>query len=226
MKYLVVAAHPDDEILGCGGSLSRWANEGHEVHILIMSEGATSRDKKRDVSLRKKELSNLKKAGIKASKVVGAISIEFLDFPDNRMDSIDLLEVVKAVEKKIADIKPSIVLTHHIGDLNIDHSIIHRAVLTACRPETGNPVKKILSFEVNSSTEWNNPGNLFFKPNLFIDISKFIEKKYKALNFYESEMKDKPHPRSIEGINTLARLRGQTIGCEFAESFMIIREIN
>ena len=226
MKCLVVAAHPDDEILGCGGTLARWSDEGHEIHILLMSEGVTSRDDNRDVIKRKKELESIKKASVKASKKIGAASIEFLDFPDNRMDTIDLLDVVKSIEKKINKLKPSTVLTHHFGDLNIDHSIIHKAVITACRPEKICPVKKILSFEVNSSTEWNSDGNQDFKPNFFVDISNFIDCKLAAFKFYESEIKEGPHPRSIEGIKTLAKFRGQTVGFEFAESFILIREIN
>jgi N-acetylglucosamine malate deacetylase 1 len=226
MKYLVVAAHPDDEILGCGGSMARWVSEGHEVHVLIMAEGATSRDASRDTSAKQGELKALKKAALDASDEIGTTSLEFLDFPDNRMDSLDLLDVIKSVEKKVQEIKPSIVLTHHSGDLNVDHSIINRSVLTACRPEQKSTVKKIMSFEVNSSTEWQSPGYDDFVPNLFIDITNFLEKKLRALDCYKSEMKEEPHPRSIQGVRNLAKLRGYSVGLPYAESFMVIREID
>ena len=225
MNYLVIAAHPDDEILGCGGSIARWSEEGHDVHLLIMAEGETSRDEKRDTSNKIDQLKSLKQAGLKASKKVGAKSIEFLDFPDNRMDSVDLLDVIKHIEKKVNQIKPTVLITHHIGDLNIDHLIIHKAVMTACRPEVHKSVKKILTFEVNSSTEWNSPGSNDFSPNLFIDITNFIEQKLTALSYYESEMRKEPHPRSIEGVKNLAKLRGYSVGLDYAESFMVIREI-
>ena len=227
MKYLIVAAHPDDEVLGCGGSMAKWAEQGNQVDVLILAEGATSRDNKRDRDLRSDELSKLKKCANDSAKVLGINSIHLLNFPDNRMDSVDLLDIVKQVEKYINKIKPEIVLTHHAYDLNIDHQLTHQSVVTACRPEPMHSVKRILSFEVASSTEWQAPiASKAFIPNWYENVSDTISKKTKALKAYKDEMRDWPHPRSLRAVKNLAKWRGATIGCEAAEAFMLIREIN
>ncbi len=227
MKYLIIAAHPDDEILGCGGSMAKWSREGHDVHVLIMAEGATSRDLQRDISSKKSELKELKFSAKAASEILGVKSIDFFDHPDNRMDSIDLLDIVKSVEKKINTIEPDVVVTHHIGDLNIDHQIIHRAVITACRPQPHQFVKLILSFEVASATEWqSSSANLNFVPNWFEDISTTLDLKLNALEKYKSEMRDWPHSRSIKAVDHLAKWRGACSGTKAAEAFMLIRNLN
>tara|TARA_Y100000748_G_C15497290_1_gene488648 strand:- start:2067 stop:2762 length:696 start_codon:yes stop_codon:yes gene_type:complete len=225
-NILVVAAHPDDELLGCGGSIAKWARNGSDVYILIMAEGATSRDDQRNESSRKSELSKLEDCAIKSSKILGVKSVFFTKFPDNRMDSMDLLDVIKPIERYIEQIKPSIVLTHSPIDLNIDHQIIHKAVVTACRPQNNLSVKRILSFETPSATEWQSPiNNAGFIPNWFENISDTMDLKLKALNVYSSEMREWPHPRSIIAVENLARWRGAIIGKEAAESFMLVREI-
>lgn len=226
MKILSIAAHPDDEVLGCGGSMAKWSNEGVEVHSLVMAEGATSRDKSRDRESRKTDLTHLAQAAQKAGDILGVASVRLLSYPDNRMDSVDLLDVVKSVEEQIEKIKPEAVVTHHSADLNIDHQVIHEAVMAACRPQPGHSVKRILSFEVSSSTEWQSPafGNPF-APNWFEDISETLELKIQALEAYESEMRDWPHARSIKAVEHLARWRGASVGCEAAEAFMLIRNI-
>ena len=227
MKSLIIAAHPDDEVLGCGGSMAKWSNNGHEVHVLIMAEGATSRDSNRNSENRKDDLSELEKSAKEASKVLGIKSIELMDYPDNRMDSVDLLDVVKIIESYIEKIKPDVVVTHHSGDLNIDHQIVNKAVMTACRPQPENTVKRILSFEVPSSTEWQSTTiNNSFIPNWFEDISDTLNLKLKALEAYKSEMREWPHARSIKAIEHLAKWRGATVGFEAAEAFMLIREFN
>ena len=226
-KILIIAAHPDDEVLGCGGSMAKWAKEGHEVHVLILAEGATSRGKQRDRTSRTEELSLLAQSAKRAADILGVESVELLDYPDNRMDSIDLLDVVKEVEKKNEELKPDVVVTHHGGDLNIDHRVIHQAVITACRPQPSQPVKRILSFEVPSATEWQSPTvNSPFVPNWFEDISDTLELKIKALEIYQSEMREWPHARSIKAVEHLAGWRGASIGCEAAESFMLVRKIS
>jgi len=223
---LVVAAHPDDEVLGCGGSMAKWTQSGDDVHILILAEGATARDKIRDTGARKSELSQLAKSAHEASDILGVKSVNLLNLPDNRMDSLDLLDVVKEVENYIDKMQPNIVVTHHIGDLNIDHHITHKAVITACRPQPGHPVKRILSFEVPSATEWQSPtlGNSF-APNWYEDISDKLELKRNALIAYSSEMREWPHARSIKAVEHLAQWRGATVGCEAAEAFILVREI-
>ena len=226
-KILIIAAHPDDEVLGCGGTMAKWANEGAEVYALIMAEGATSRDKTRDRESRNVDLAHLGLAAQKASDLLGIASVELLSYPDNRMDSVDLLDVVKSVEDRIKKINPDTVVTHHSADLNIDHQVIHEAVMAACRPQPGHPVKRILSFEVPSSTEWQSPtfGNSFI-PNWFEDISDTLELKIRALEAYETEMREWPHARSIKAVEHLARWRGASIGREAAEAFILERAIN
>ena len=227
LKILIIAAHPDDETLGCGGSIAKWSKNGHEVHVLIMAEGATSRDKSRDRGTRQKELSHLARSAKKAGEILGVASVELLDYPDNRMDSVDLLDVVKSVEEHIDKNKPDVVITHHAGDLNIDHQIIHHAVITACRPQPEQTVKRILSFEVQSATEWQS-STVFnhFIPNWFEDISETLELKIKALNAYKSEMRKWPHARSIKAVEHLARWRGASMGYKAAEAFMLVRNIS
>ena len=226
MSILVVAAHPDDEVLGCGASVAKWAEAGEEVHILILAEGLTSRDSVRDAENRSEELSALKKSAQAAGKILGVSSVQLLNFPDNRMDSVDLLEIIKLVEKKIEQVKPKTVITHHSGDINIDHQITHQAVVTACRPQPGESVRRLLVFEVPSSTEWQSPNtSSVFRPNWFEDVSKTLERKLEALEIYTDEMRTWPHPRSSQAVEHLARWRGSSVGCEAAEAFILLREV-
>jgi len=193
---------------------------------LIMAEGVTSRDVVRNTNINHQELLLLKKSAEDARKVLGAVSTKLLNFPDNRMDALNLLDVIKEIEKEIDRLRPHTVVTHHSGDLNIDHRIIHEAVITACRPQPGHTVNRILAFEVVSSTEWQSTGsNAIFQPNLFEDVSITIDRKIKALKSYEAEMRKWPHARSLKNVEYLARWRGASVGCEAAEAFMLIREI-
>ncbi len=226
MDYLIIAAHPDDEVLGCGGSIAKWTANGDKVNILIAAEGITSRDNNRNIGKRKNALSDLRSSSQKAAKILGANSVSIFDFPDNRMDSIDLLDVVKKIGHHIEKLRPQIIVTHHAGDLNIDHQIIHKAVITFCRPQPSFYVKKILTFEIPSSTEWQSPqNNTPFIPNWFEDITITLDKKIKALNAYKSEMRNWPHSRSVESIKYLSKWRGASVGLEAAESFMLVRNI-
>jgi len=227
VDYLVIVAHPDDEVLGAGGSMAKWVQNGSKVHVLIMAEGATSRHNKRDRKLCKDELNILEKSANASAQVIGLSSIELLDFPDNRMDTISLLDVVKVVENKIIEFSPDVIVTHHFGDLNVDHQIINQAVLAAGRPQPNSKIKRILSCEVSSSTEWQAPGcKNTFMPNWFEDISDTIETKKASLKEYQSEMRNWPHARSIEAVESLARFRGATVGVPYAEAFMLLRGIN
>ncbi len=223
---LVVAAHPDDEILGCGATMAKHVKAGDAVHVLILAEGVTSRDDKREKSSRKQALSALAKAAQAANNIIGVTSLTLLDFPDNRMDSVDLLDIIKPIEAMIQKLKPAIVYTHHAGDVNIDHQRTHAAVVTACRPTPKHPVKRLLFFEVASSTEWQPPGSAPpFVPNWFVDVSKTLPLKLKALEAYESEMRPWPHARSIEALEHLARWRGASVGCNAAEAFIVGRSV-
>ena len=227
MTTLIIAAHPDDEVLGCGGSIKKWSDAGEEVHILIVAEGSTSRDNNRNQKKHMNIIAKLRDAARASSKILGAKSVNFLSLPDNRMDSLDLLDIVKLIEKHINEIKPKVVVTHHVGDVNIDHQILHQAVITACRPIPKFNVKKILAFETVSSTEWQ-PSNSKtpFTPNYYEDISQSLKYKMKALKKYDIEMRNWPHSRSYQSVEYLAKYRGFTVGLNNAEAFLLLREIN
>ena len=225
-KVLVVAAHPDDELLGCGGTIALHVLKGDEVFIVIAAEGATSRF---DEGIRKEfseELLFLKKCSENAANLLGIKNLKMLGLPDNLLDSINRLDLNKLIEKEINSIKPTIIYTHHSGDVNVDHRRLHEAVITACRPKPGICVKRILSFETLSSTEWQPPGSgIIFQPNWFIDIEHVLDKKLEALKFYESEMFEWPHSRSIKSVKNLAKYRGSQVGKNAAEAFHLLRNI-
>jgi LmbE family N-acetylglucosaminyl deacetylase len=220
-RILIIAAHPDDEILGCGGTAARLVNEGHEVFTAILGEGVTSRDDSRDTGKREQDVTELKKHIHHANHLLGVKEVFTFDLPDNRFDSVDLLDVVKIVEKLKVQVKPEILFTHYEQDLNIDHRITFQAVQTATRPMVGETVKELYSFEVLSSTEWNYP--LSFSPDCFFDISGTIETKVAAMAKYPGELREYPHPRSLKGIRLAAQLWGMKTGLGFAEAFKIIR---
>ncbi|WP_456392071.1 PIG-L deacetylase family protein [Persephonella sp.] len=222
-KVLIVAAHPDDEVLGCGGTVSRLIREGYEAYTLILGEGITSRDKNRNRENRKKEINKLKKQIYKANKILGVKEVFTFDFPDNRFDSVDFIDIVKTIEEVKNNLNPEIIFTHSKSDLNIDHQITYKAVITATRPMKEESVKQIYSFEVLSSTEWNYP--LSFSPNVYFDIEKTLELKLKAMSAYEMELREYPHPRSLEGIKIKAGQRGIEAGFYYAEAFELIRII-
>ena len=220
-KVLVVAAHPDDEVLGCGATVARHVNNGDHVSILIVGEGSASRDNHKS-----EYIETLKRSAQEASAILGVKSLYFGGLSDNRMDAYDRLTVIKLIEKYIQDICPSIVYTHHVGDVNIDHQVVHHSVVTACRPLPGLCVRRLLFFEVVSSTEWQLSGSgATFQPNLYVDISETLEHKLRALSAYRSEMRPWPHARSSKAIENLALWRGSNAGVTAAESFMIGREI-
>lgn len=224
-KIAVIAAHPDDEVLGCGGSIARHIAEGDEVHVLIMAEGETSRLQARCRENVSEKLEALSGAAEQAHLALGSSSLTMLPLPDNRLDSLDLLDVVKHVEEFISQVSPEVVYTHFPSDLNIDHRIVSEAVQTACRPIPNACVKTILFFEVVSSTEWRMGGAATFMPNYFVNISDFLDKKLDALQCYQSEMRNFPHARSLQALESLARWRGATVGCLAAEAFMLGRSI-
>jgi N-acetylglucosamine malate deacetylase 1 len=220
---LVIVAHPDDEMLGCGGTMARHAAAGDEVHILIVSEGITSRDSSPGA---RRKIDPLHDCARRAAALIGAQAPRFLGFPDNRLDTVPLLEVVQGIEAIVEELTPQIVYTHHHGDLNIDHQIVHRATVTACRPLPGRSVHEIFAFEVQSSTEWGLqvPGDVF-QPVHHVDIEATLDRKIEALALYETEMRSWPHPRSLDSVRHLARLRGSHVGLLAAEAFTVVRSI-
>ena len=224
-KIMVIAAHPDDEVLGCGGTIARLANEEYDIYLAILGEGITSRYKEREEA-GTELLKELHKRSQQVADLLGGKDLFLYSLPDNSFDTVPLLEIVNIIEDLIEELKPSVIYTHHAGDLNIDHAITHRAVLTATRPTEGHPVKEIYAFEVPSSTEWAfGQYNRAFKPNLFIDISETLDLKIKAMELYESESRNFPHPRSPEALNALAYYRGSAVGFKAAEGFEVVRMI-
>jgi N-acetylglucosamine malate deacetylase 1 len=221
---LIIAAHPDDEVLGCGGTIAKLASEGVLVHVAFLADGVFSRASgQKDQQI---ELKDRRTAAQQACDILGVKSVSFGDFPDNKMDVSPLLDIVKAVEELISKHQPDTLFTHHCGDVNIDHRRIHEAVVAACRPQNGHPVKKILTFEVASSTEWQLPYSApSFLPNYFVDISSTSDKKLAALDLYVKELRPWPHPRSRRAVEHLAHWRGATIGVEAAEAFMLGRQL-
>lgn len=217
-RILVVAAHPDDEILGIGGTAARHADEGADVHVLIVAEGATSRNP--DAT---EELHHLRQAAAAAAAILGTRPPRFAGLPDNRMDSLDLLDIVKRVEEVVDDVRPRLVYTHHGGDLNVDHVLTHRAVLTACRPLPGSTVDGIFTFETVSSTEWAPEAAAQFHPQHFVDVTDTLERKLEALRAYDMEMRPFPHARSLRAVDAVARARGASVGMEAAEAFGVVR---
>lgn len=219
---LVVAAHPDDEVLGCGGLMARLADAGVPVHVAFLADGVQSRAG--DAPVPADDLHSRRRAAHAAAEILGVRSLWFGDCPDNRMDTVPLLDVAKSVERLIAQHQPDLVLTHHGGDLNIDHRCVHQAVATACRPQRGHPVNTVLCFEVPSSTEWQLPGSApAFEPQCFVDIGATLARKLAALQAYADELRDWPHPRSTQGVQALAQWRGATMGASAAEAFVLAR---
>ena len=217
---LVVAAHPDDELLGAGGTLAKHAADGDEVYGLILGEGVMARS-----GANRNGISYLQKQAQTAAKIIGLKKIQFADFPDNAFDSVPLLKIVQKVEAVIAAVCPDIVFTHYEHDLNIDHRLPFQAVLTACRPMNPHCPRELYTFETLSSTEWQSKGHQLFAPDTYVDIAPTLEIKLKALQAYASELRPYPHSRSLEGVKILAEWRGLESHLAAAEAFRTIRRI-
>ncbi len=223
-RILVVAAHPDDEILGVGGTVAKHTDKGDYVECLILGEGQTSRWDNRE-NVDRTVIDELHKDTWESAKIIGYKKVQFADFPDNRFDSVDLLDIVKVIEKIIFEFQPDVIYTHHSGDLNIDHQRTFQAVMTGTRTVNSYPVKELYTFETLSSTEWNFEKKDNFRPNVYIDIESYLMKKIEAMSKYKSELCEYPHPRSLEGIKLLAEYRGMTVGKNYVEAFELIRKI-
>lgn len=224
-NILIVAAHPDDEVLGCGGIIARHRAQGDQVNVIFLTKGVGVRGTHyagaRDPSERSE-------ASLKALAILGVPEgcVTAFDFPDNAMDSVPLIEIVRAIEHTALVLQPSQVYTHHASDLNVDHRAVFQAVLTSFRPQPDTSVRQILCFEVPSSTGWGSPAmGLPFSPNTFIDIEKHLEKKLRALAAYGMEMRSYPHARSLEAVRHLAHFRGSQMGLMAAEAFVMERNL-
>lgn len=235
MKVLIIVAHPDDEVLGMGGTIKKLTKNKNQVKIVIMATGVAAR---RSINFKnssnyditenqqkiiEKQIETIKKHAQKAAKILGVSDIEFLGYPDNEMDTVSNLELTKSVEKIIQNYKPEIVYTHTPFDVNVDHVSCYNAVLTATRPKKNTIVKKVISFEVPSSTEWNFTS--VFVPNTFVDISRELSSKIKALECYKTEIENYPHPRSPKALQSIGNRWGTVSGFSVAEAFSLIRSL-
>ena len=213
-RALVIASHPDDEILGSGGTIKKLINDGFEIVTVIVAKG------------RKEEEHHIQKFTSLANGHLGVGKVIFMQFPNLKLNTVPLHEITKEIEKLLDTYTPDIIFTHHYGDLNQDHQVTFQAVMTAARPLPGKKPIEILCFETVSSSEWTqNTQDKLFKPTYFVDISDTINDKLQALHHYDVEMRPYPHPRSYEGVQHLARVRGMTVGVEYAEAFEIIRRV-
>lgn len=216
---LVIAAHPDDEVLGPGGTIARHTRGGDEVHTVVVADGATSRYEDHMVGV-------LAVASEKVAGLLGVTDARMLGLPDQRLDSLALLEVTQQVQEIVAQVHPTIVYTHCPWDVNADHGVVSRATWTACRPYVAPQLTRFAVFETPSSTEWGWPaGSETFLPNLFVDITSTLEDKLTAMSFYESELRDYPHPRSLRALRERAAYWGSRVSRTAVEPFQILREV-
>ena len=220
-QVLVIAAHPDDETYGLGGTMACHVQQGDEVSVMMLADGVTARHN---------EIELQKAAAREACAALGVSDVRFAGLPDQRLDGMPLLEVIKPIHALVTELQPQVVYTHHRGDANQDHRVAFAATLVAVRPFGQNPVRRVVCYEIPSSTEWGPPFSEWaFLPNTFIDISATLEAKLEAIacyrNTFQSEVKAFPHPRSPEAVHIYAQQRGVTVGMKAAEAFVLMREL-
>jgi LmbE family N-acetylglucosaminyl deacetylase len=219
MRVLVLAAHPDDELLGVGGTIARHADDGDEVVCVVASEGASTR-------YGEGAANELQEAGRAAARILGAADVRFLGLPDQRLDAGPVLDVIQAIEKVVDDVAPDVVYTHHWGDVNRDHRVISEAVMVACRPIGDRFPRSVYLFETPSSTEWSWPDlQAAFVPNHFVDVTGTLDRKLSAMACYKSEVRPAPHPRSLEALRSRAAYWGQIVTRSYAEAFVVARQV-
>lgn len=220
MRVLVLAAHPDDEVLGCGGTVARLAAEGHTVNTVIFCENSTVRYG--DGMARK-----IEDMALNCARVLGVEEPVLLGMPDQKLDTYSALEMAQVVEGVINDFQPEMVFTHHGGDINEDHQVLFEATMVATRPLPNRTVRTVLTYETISSTEWGVSNyHSSFKPNVFYNISDTLGRKLEAFGVYTSEVRPFPHPRSLEAIEVRAKDWGSRVGLPAAEPFQLIRTLN
>lgn len=218
-RVLVIAAHPDDEVLGAGGTIIQYARRGAEVTVAVLTDGAATRYSRRMAGV-------LRKNCLACGEILGTREIIFLDLPNQKLDSLPLFDVIRPIESVIEKVRPHVLFVHHGGDLNQDHRLAYEACMVAGRPLPGTPIRAILSYAVASSTEWNCVSReRAFVPNVFVDISDVLEDKIRAFRRYRSEQRPYPHPRSLRALRVAAQQTGISAGLRAAEGFMLVRGI-
>ena len=220
-RILVVVAHPDDETLGAGGTMAKFARTGSEVWVTVVCDGVTARHN---------EIDRQKECARRACDVLGVHNLVFCDLPDQRLDSLSLLDVIGPIERCVSELRPDVVLTHFAQDVNQDHGIVSRATMVATRPTPGSTVRTVMCFETASSTEWAPPfGANTFAPSVYVDIASTLATKVRAMSVYADthacELQPYPHPRSLDAVEVYAKRHGITVGVEAAEPFMLVRGV-
>jgi len=219
MRILVIAPHPDDEVLGCGGAIARHVAEGHEVHVVVAGRGTPELFSDETIATSRRELDA-------AHRVLGISSVTYFDFPAPCFDTVPQHHLADRTADVFRKLKPAIVYLPHHGDLHSDHRQMHLATLVAARPLAGCSIRRLLAYETLSETEWAPPTpDATFIPTVFVDIEEYLPKKLEAMSCYQSKLVPPPHPRSLQAIETLARWRGGTVHLSAAEAFSQIREI-
>lgn len=223
-NILVIAAHPDDELLGCGGTIAKLLSEGCSIKVIFIGEGSSCRFDDPDCYQAKAAIVRRNQCAVAALNSLGVFDYEFNDLPCGRLDQTPIIEINKIIERAIRSFTPDTVFTHYHGDSNNDHKIIYRSTIMACRPCGDHVVKRVMCYEVLSSSEWSFTDP--FPPNYFISLEQHeLQAKWRALSLYEEEMRDYPFPRSWEGVKALAVNRGTQCGKFYAEAFYLVREI-
>jgi LmbE family N-acetylglucosaminyl deacetylase len=218
-QVLVIAAHPDDELLGLGGTIARHTSSGESVTIVFIADAGTAR-------YEDKTIQSVRQCALQAAIQLGVSDVRFAGLADQNLDTRPILQVTQWIERILLDIRPRIIYTHHRGDINRDHQVVHEATLTAARPYNTPYVERILCYETPSATEW--AGAYFencFVPSVYVDITAHLESKLMAMSAYTTELRPFPHPRSLEALRARAAHWGSVIGVTAAEPFMLMREI-
>jgi len=219
MKVLVVAPHPDDEVLGCGGTMARHSVQGDRVYVLVVTRGIPEIFPPEEIERTRQELR-------RAHKMLGVTDTLFLDYPAPKLDTVPEYKLAEAISEVIHVLQPDILYIPHRGDIHVDHKAVYNAAMVASRPVDDMFIQRILCYETLSETEWGALSeSSAFVPNVFIDITRFLNKKLEAMASYRSQLKNEPHPRSLRSIKALAYLRGGTVGVHAAEAFVLVREI-
>jgi LmbE family N-acetylglucosaminyl deacetylase len=211
---LVVGAHPDDEVLGPGGTLASHAERGDDVHVLIVTEGTTAQYD--DDSLVETKRREARACG----EILGVSTVHFGDLPDMRLDDVAHVDVNAAIEAVVDDVEPDVVYTHARNEVNRDHVAVHESTLVATRPGAG--VARVLAYETPSSTEWAGGSRPRFQPTVYVDVADTLDRKLSAFGAYETETRTYPHPRSSEALRARARTRGTEAGFGAAEGFELV----